>query len=438
MKTAQIAEEHVQIAEEHVQIAEEHVQSNNLSEYSTFNNCMKRSIASTQISPQNENNDKIHYYYDIERDNDSTENELLNVNAVSSPALYSNSYMTVDTAVLHLVNIYIANNKTKACLINDLRFLTFALPKPNRMPKTVFKVFEYVKQRAPPFKVIRHYCCKVCQFYYGTNKKRLCKACNSDIGYILFVEIDIISQIQYLFECKHLADTLDSAFQHRNTDTNIISDITDGSEYKRTNINRKQYDITLMLNTDGACIKKSSTASLWPICFMIAKVSPHLRRFFLTCVGIWYADTKPEMNTYLRPLCLKLRSCFKEGGITWTHPRTNMSYKSLIRVPLIIADAPARAMVLNMQNHNSKYGCHTCEIKTKKIHHPQSGKIHRRVYKFCSDGWTLRTKERMLKCGKHAELTHNIQKSIKGRTVVHILPGADESTIVFAEFICFV
>lgn len=208
MKTTQIAEEHVQ-------------QSNNLSEYSiTFNNCMKRSIASTQIFPQNESNDKIHYYYDIERDNDSTENELLNINAISSQALYSNSYMTVDTAVLHFVNIYIVNNKTKACLIDDLRFLTSALLKPNRMPKTVFKVFKYVKQQALPFKVIRHYCCKVCQFYYGT-KKRHCKACNSEIGYILFFEIDIISQIQYLFEsAKHLADALDSAFQH--TDTNII------------------------------------------------------------------------------------------------------------------------------------------------------------------------------------------------------------------------
>lgn len=140
------------------------------------------------------------------------------------------------------------------------------------------------------------------------------------------------------------------------------------------------------------------------------------------------------MNTYLRPLCLKLQSCFKQGGLIWIHPRTNMSYKSLIKVPLIVADAPARAMVLNMQNHNSTYGCHTCEIKTKKIRHPQPGKARRRVYKFRPDNWTLRTKERMLTCGKHAELTHKINKSIKGRTVVHILPGADESTNVFAEF----
>jgi len=198
------------------------------------------------------------------------------------------------------------------------------LPKPNRLPKTVFKVFEYVKQQAFPCKVITHYCCKVCQFYYGKNKETLCKACNSDIGYISFFELDIINQIQYLFEYKHLADVLDKAFQHRNTIINLITDITDGSEYKRVNIGRKQYDITLILSTDGACIKKSSTVSLWPICFTIAEVPPHLRRSFIMCIGLWYANIKPEMNTYLRPLCLKLRSCFKQGGFTWV-PKTNIS-----------------------------------------------------------------------------------------------------------------
>lgn len=59
---------------------------------------------------------------------------------------------------------------TKACLVDDLHFLTSALPKLNRMPKTVFKVFKYVKQQAPPFKVLTHYYGKVCQFYYGTSE----------------------------------------------------------------------------------------------------------------------------------------------------------------------------------------------------------------------------------------------------------------------------
>jgi len=166
------------------------------------------------------------------------------------------------------------------------------------MPKTVFKLFQYVKQQAPPLNVITHYCCKVCQYYYDTSNEVLCKACNSDKGYIAFFEVDILNYIQYLFEYKHLADVLHESFQHRNT--NI------GSEYKRVNNGRKQYDITLMLSVDGACIKKSSTASLWPICFTIAEVPPHLRRSFIMCIGLWYANIKPEMNTYLRPVMFKI------------------------------------------------------------------------------------------------------------------------------------
>lgn len=160
-----------------------------------------------------DNEQMIHYSnYDIESDSDeSNESEILN-NTVSSLTLCSNSDMTVDSAVLNFLNLYIANNKTKTCLKADLHFITSALPKPNRMPKTVFKLLEYVKQQAPPLKVITHYCCKVCQFYYGTSKEVLCNACNSDAGYILFFEIDILNYIQHLFQYKNLADVLDKTF----------------------------------------------------------------------------------------------------------------------------------------------------------------------------------------------------------------------------------
>lgn len=190
VKTTQADEERVQ-------------QNNNLSKYS-FANCMESLSASTQIvrcrSENNEemihslsydiecnsdstnNNNKllgneqtIHYSsHDVESDSDSTESESLG--AVTSQMLYSNSLITIDIAVLNFVNIYLANNKTNTCIEADLHFITSVLSKPNRMPKTVFKVFEYVKQQAPPCKVVTHYCCKVCQFYYGTSKEVLCNA----------------------------------------------------------------------------------------------------------------------------------------------------------------------------------------------------------------------------------------------------------------------
>lgn len=76
---------------------------------------------------------------------------------------------------------------------------------------------------------------------------------------------------------------------------------------------------------------------------MIAEVPPTIRRFFIICVSIWYADIKPEMNSYLLPICLRLKRSFQKGALMWTHPRTGSIFRTKVTVPLIVADAPVRA-----------------------------------------------------------------------------------------------
>lgn len=235
---------------------------------------------------------------EIESDSDSElESNRLSSNATSTSLslLYPNSQITIDKAVLNFMDSYINNNKTIRCVKSDLNLLRSALPKSNRMPKTVYKLFNYVMEQAFPYKVTVHYCYKLCKFYYGTTKYDFCKVCNSDGDNISFYDIDIVKQIRYLFQCTNLSDILDEANVNRNTDANVTSDITDGSEYKRVNIDRKWYDLTLMLSIDGACLKNSSKATLWPISFMIAEVPSHLRRSFIGYTGIWYTESKPDM-----------------------------------------------------------------------------------------------------------------------------------------------
>ena len=55
------------------------------------------------------------------------------------------------------------------------------------------------------------------------------------------------------------------------------------------------------------------------------------------------------------------------------------------------------------------------------------------MYKF-RDDYQLRTKERIIIFGKEAERSGKVVKGAKGRTVLSLLPGVDESTIVSAEF----
>ena len=122
----------------------------------------------------------------------------------------------------------------------------------------------------------------------------------------------------------------------------------------------------------------------------------------------------------------------QEGGLKWVDPKTSEQHVSRIHAPLVIADAPARADLCHRRHHNGKYGCCTCEIKTSKTDRVE-GEGRRRFYKFKED-CQLRTKERMIVFGKEADRASSVIKGVKGRTVLSLLPGVDESTVVFAEF----
>ena len=54
-------------------------------------------------------------------------------------------------------------------------------------------------------------------------------------------------------------------------------------------------------------------------------------------------------------------------GIEWIHPETKQVCRSNIRVHVVIADAPARAKILNATQFNSENGFETCEIQTTSL-----------------------------------------------------------------------
>jgi len=191
----------------------------------------------------------------------------------------------------------------------------------------------------PSCTVIKHFYCKKCILYKDVDTaSEVCKSCSINENSFFFFEIDIMEQIKCLFEYRNLASILKKFEKSSLNSRSAISDITDGAEYKRVNSrqNRGEYDLTLMLNTDGLSLTKSSKSNCWPLMFQIMELPQHLREQFIIVGGLWYDNQKPVMNTFLQPFCLKLHKCFQDG-INWLHPQTK------IIVPLIIADAPARA-----------------------------------------------------------------------------------------------
>ncbi|XP_034944879.1 uncharacterized protein [Chelonus insularis] len=382
------------------------------------------------FSGNNSNNHNRHDDSNVNDNNNIADNHTKNNDATK---LYLNAEVTVMESVHIVLKSYLNRKLTKIALQENLNILQKVLPKPNKMPKTIFTLFDYVRKISPPVKIIKHLYCKKCAFYTEENSVlRICTSCKSTEGTSYFYELDIIDQIKFLFEHRNLASKLQVLPHH----SELISDITDGSEYIRVNSrkDRNQYDLTLILNTDGLSLVKSATTHCWPLMFTIAELPEYLRESFIIIVGLWYdTQRKPLMNTFLKPVCDKIIKSF-EKGIQWTDKTTNETFTSMIKAPLFIADAPARAAIQNISYFNGKFGCNICQIKTQQCKGPKDKK-KRRVFLFKEKTSCLRTSERMIEQGNKAFTEGKIHiKGVKGSTVISNLPFIDLGTCVIPEF----
>ncbi|XP_074096310.1 uncharacterized protein LOC141525650 [Cotesia typhae] len=390
-----------------------------------------------------DNNDEYVNNYEDNEDQETNDNineiEADNENVARINTLFEDSILTTDKCVFDLLNLYINHNITKAALQDILTLQLKFLPTHHEMPKTVFKLFKYAKDIAPPCKIIKHFYCRKCLFNVDIviiNKKEIkkCSLCDTseplDIGF--FHEFDIVDQIKFLFEQNNLAEKLKT----NSTNNENISDITDGTEYIRVNSrdNRSTYDLTLILNTDGLSLVKSAKSHCWPIMFTVAELPEYIREKHIIITGLWYDDhCKPPMNLFLRPICCKLKECFIKG-IDWVHPKTGNSVNSKITAPLIIADAPARAQIQNILSFNGRYGCNICEIRTVRSKNIP-GKKACRIYPYKTD-FRVRIGERMEKQAKkllRTDMKHQI-RGVKGYSIMSCLPLTDISTCVFPEY----
>lgn len=361
-------------------------------------------------------------------------------------SLYNGCSFTSREIICDLMDIYVGQKITKETLKSFLKLLQKVLPKPNSLPHTLHLLFQYVEKEAPTSSVKKHNFCKTCRAYIKfSGDEAFCELCKKKQNPGIFYELDLSEQIQFLFEQRNLADKLEK-FGPRDSD--VIQDITDGSEYKRANSrsDRQPFDLTLMLNTDGLSLVKSAKSHCWPLLLTIVELPPQLREHFLLTIGLWYDnDTKPLMNTFLYPFSIQFNKCFNEG-INWVHPITGQLCNSKIVVPLITADAPARADILNMLGHNGTFGCNICEIETK----PSSkikAKRRIRVYKYSYKQAKLRSSRRMIIQAKKAEKKREEAKNrkvssqrifhcfgIKGSTIIYEFPFLKLSTCVIPEF----
>ncbi|KAE8747085.1 hypothetical protein FOCC_FOCC006224 [Frankliniella occidentalis] len=327
---------------------------------------------------------------------------------------------------LQVMDLYLENKESKFGFRRIVQTVSNLLPESNNLPSGS-KILQFVEDLAPDVEADVHFFCKICLQYFP-EKPDVCDVCDKVTEIGEFYTFDIAKIIKFLFESRDLASLIDSMPE---TDPSLLKDIQDGYVYQNANTNRGKYDVNVVLATDGVKVRKGSSKELWLLMFTPVEVPPHLKDSYTFIIGVWYDKIKPRVNTFLKPLCKNVESV-EIVGIEWKHPTTGEVHRSSVRITLIVADAPARAMCQNLMNHNAKYGCNLCEIRTTKTRRIP-GKKRKRVYKYVED-IVLRTKDSMKNNATEATRLGEPVKGVKGFSELSILSSVDISLVVFPEF----
>ena len=248
-----------------------------------------------------------------------------------------------------------------------------------------------------------------------------------------------------MFEQHNLADIIDEyADELENRQQQGYSDISDGSEYKRSH-RPGRYNLTFLGHTDGLQITESSDVALWPLEFVILEVPHDVRFKFLIIAGVWVDSNHPYMNCYLKPFVDEL-NLVNETGIKWIHPRTKTEEITYVTAPVFCADAPVRADLQNLMHHGGRYCCHLCEQKMVLLEPEpippgcEKPPKRKRAFTFQEQPSRLRSAQRMQRQALATRELQKVQekakpvKGVKGNSIVARLPGCDISTCVYPEY----
>ena len=235
-----------------------------------------------------------------------------------------------------------------------VKLLFLLLPAINKLPKTFRKINSNCNYNSNGATSIFYYCNQCNNEIEDT--KQACESCgllNKKEKLNSFYFVDFEEQIRNIIIAN--GDQI-SDFKSRKRN---FFDLADSKFFVSD-----ENTINLMMYTDGLTLDKSNKKTIWPVICNIIDVPPSLRnsnRCKIIC-GVWYGEEDPSCCSLLNKVCDKLKSMqtngirIKFGLEEWTVS---------INVYGFIADAPAKAMALNMLRHNGYCSCPHCTIKGK-------------------------------------------------------------------------
>ncbi|KAE8749131.1 hypothetical protein FOCC_FOCC004039, partial [Frankliniella occidentalis] len=342
-------------------------------------------------------------------------------------ALCRQSQHTAGQAVLQLLKLYSKHAMPKSCLKDLIHLIHSLLPLGNTFPSMYYFLHNNMAPFIPPKSCVEHGACESCGFYLGEFSSTPAAPCLvPGCGKLVRVNFDEFSLpvlIKYLFERRGLADVIDAQGDGAG------ADLTKSEEYIRVKEQySSKYDLVLLWNADGVQVRKSDPASLWELSITICEVPPEVRRRFTIAKGLWDAEKKPNLKTFLTPLIQ-----LERNGVRWTHSRTGQGHVSKVVAPAATVDAPVRADIQNILHHGGVFSCHSCEIEGMELRlGPRSSK---RVYPVPEEPCPLRTNDNMRIQALRAEQENVIVMGVKGTSVLETNPSCDEGKTIILDYL---
>jgi hypothetical protein len=244
-----------------------------------------------------------------------------------------------------------------ACKENLVNMLHILLLYTHQLPSTFNKINSLAINSGYGDKIIKMciFCSKqldetnVCLFKYCHGVNKVAKKYNEYFSISIRKQISIICQLYF------------NQMQEFQTRTRDYVDLVDGEYYAQLKSNfLSTFTITLMVCSDGVVFSKQPIKSIWPVMLSIVELPPTLRNSAKNKIiaGVWYAAEKPNADILLNDLISQIED-FENNPIQITN--SNFICNIGVKIYGLLADTPAKSMLLNMKGHSGFYACPICK-----------------------------------------------------------------------------
>lgn len=365
-------------------------------------------------------------------DADSTFDETEYLNS----ELYPGAPITVAEFLLCVSAIKLRNQASDEIIKDFLALVAIICITPHKCPTSLYKFKQFFASTDVPIK--KHYYCPKCITLINNSETDLhndesidneaildniynCGCTDFDKG-SYFIEIPLISQLEYFFQCPGNYNKINNTLVKETTEVDLqenddditYKDIDDGSIYKELSQENRilfyENSLAFMWYTDGIQIFKSSKYSIWAF-YLIMLNLPFEERYRIQnmiLVALWFGDKKPDPNLFLNPLKKSLRNLFKGVNMYVKDLNDVIKFRGIIICGT--ADLPAKSLFLQMNQYNGKFGCQVCTDEGETVD-------RRRVYKH-TDNFEIRTEVDTLEHAQEALDRKVAVFGVKGPTVI--------------------